>query len=109
MDLIENDMDLINNNIEGLDEEYDEDTDYDDLFFSPTSTDIESDLDLLDKSGHEFPPYDGGSSGRTTIGSRSSFFVVVGGGGVDWAASNDGTNMNDDVDYLHEKIDMSGL
>lgn len=59
MDLIENDMDLISNDIDGLDEEYDEDTDYDDLFVSPTLTDIESDLDLLDKSGHEFPPYDG--------------------------------------------------
>lgn len=88
MDLIENDMDLIDNDIDGLDEEeYDEDTDYDDLFFSPTSTDIESDLDLLDKSGHEFPPYDG-SNGRTTTGSRISFI----GSGGDWAASNDDTN-----------------
>jgi hypothetical protein len=86
MDLIENDMDLI----EGFDEEYDDDdTDYDDFFFSPTSTDIESDLDLLDKSGHEFPPYDG-SNGRTTTGSRSSFFG--GGIGGDWAASNVDTN-----------------
>lgn len=88
MDLIENDMDLIDNDIDDLDEEeYDEDTDYDDLFFSPTSTDIESDLDLLDKSGHEFPPYDG-SNGRTTTGSRISFI----GSGGDWAASNNDTN-----------------
>lgn len=94
MDLIEHDMDLIDSDIvEGLDvEEYDEDTDdYDDLFFSPTSTDIESDLDLLDKSGHEFSLYDdissGSSSRRSQTSSRSSFFS-----GGDWAASNDDTN-----------------
>lgn len=93
MDLIEDDMDLINSDIvEGLEEDYDEDTDdYDDLFFSPTSTDIESDLDLLDKSGHEFPLYDAISSGssrrRSQTSSRSSFFS-----GGDRAASNDDTN-----------------
>jgi hypothetical protein len=96
LDLIEHDMDLIDSDIvECLEEEeYDEDTDdYDDLFFSPTSTDIESDLDLLDKSGHEFPLYDGISSGgsssrRSQASSRSSFFS-----GGDWAvASNDDTN-----------------
>jgi hypothetical protein len=92
MDLIEHDMDCIDSNIvEGLEEEeYDEDTDdYDDLFFSPASTDIESDLDLLDKSGHEFPLYDGGRSSRRsqTSSSRSSFFS-----GGDWATSSDDTN-----------------
>lgn len=87
------DMDLIDSDIvEGLEEEYDEDADdYDDLFFSPTSTDIESDLDLLDKSGHEFPFYDdissGSSSRRSQTSSRSSFFS-----GGDWAASNDDTD-----------------
>jgi len=34
---------------------YDDEVEDDDDGFSPTASDIESDLDLLDQSGHEFP------------------------------------------------------
>lgn len=73
----------------------------DDPYFSPTLTDIESDLDLLDKLGHEFPHQD---VKRTTFIKNRQRNKI------------DDDIVNDDRDYyLHddeddeEKIDMSGL
>ena len=86
-----------NDNNNGI--EYDSD-DNDDPYFSPTSTDIESDLDLLDKLGHEFP----NQHVRTNPINNKQRNKV------------DDDIVNDDRDYyLHdddddeEKIDMSGL
>ena len=86
-----------NDNNNGI--EYDSD-DNDDPYFSPTSTDIESDLDLLDKLGHEFPH----QHVRTNPINNKLRNKV------------DDDIVNDDRDYyLHdddddeEKIDMSGL
>jgi hypothetical protein len=79
--------------------------DDDDPYFSPTLTDIESDLDLLDKLGHEVP-YHQNVRKITSINNNKQRNTV------------DDDIVNDDQDYyLHddddeeeeEKIDMSGL
>ena len=74
-------------------EEEDDEEDYDDAFFSPASSDIESDLDLLDQSGHEF--HDADNRRRS---SGSSFFY--GGGSTRNGNYSIRRNMMEDDDLL---------
>ena len=110
-----------------IDDMEDDSEDYDDFFFSPASSDVESDLDLLDQSGHEFPD-DGerrrtrsiiyGGSKRNSNSIRSKLMEdddvllsAVGGGGggrsIDMRDTNDEErvevdDVNEDEDYLQD-------
>jgi hypothetical protein len=83
-------------------DDYDEDDD--DPYFSPTLTDIESDLDLLDKSGHEFPYHQDVRKITSIITNKQR-------NKVDDDIVNDDRDyyLHDDEDEEVEKIDMSGL
>jgi hypothetical protein len=98
-----------NDNNKGIEYDSNDNDDYveeddDDPYFSPTLTDIESDLDLLDKLGHEFPYHQDVRKITSNITNKQRNTV-------------DDDIVNDDRDYyLHdeedeeeEKIDMSGL
>jgi hypothetical protein len=117
-----------------IDDMEDDSEDYDDFFFSPASSDIESDLDLLDQSGHEFPD-DGGKRGTRSVIYGSStrngniirpklmvdddiLFTAVGGAGgaasmgrsIDKRDTNNEKrvevdDVNEDEDYLQDDDD----
>jgi hypothetical protein len=80
-------------------EEEDDEEDYDDAFFSPASSDIESDLDLLDQSGHEF--HDADNRRRS-----GSFFY--GGGSTRNGNNSIRQKMMDDDDFLSTAVGGGG-
>jgi hypothetical protein len=82
-------------------DDYVEDDDDD---FSPTLTDIESDLDLLDKLGHEFP-YHQNVWKITSINNNKQRNMVD----DDIANDDQDYYLHDDDEEEEEKIDMSGL